>query len=510
MNNMLSKIKYELFRQRHVREIFLLYLIVLSLFFFMIYTSLAIFEKEEEINNVATIKTEPLAVSLTTTSTDYNTSTGEITIEAGSSKVLNLTFTNNSLTDVKYKLYYQLINPTTLPADVTLGVVGEDNAILEKVGSVNVTNSNNIVIYNDSENDITIKVWYDIGYGHNDIELSSDKLVFDKIDVLKLADKILEDNPVNTNKPDFNTTATTDEGIFRDVDDDGDTYYFRGAVEDNYVKIGDLKWSNTRYMDYDNIDDANLECDSSYSSYGFSSAEECKEEVLIRGHEAGEDMLWRIVRINGDGTIRLIADGLVGTSRFNSSYNNEKYVGYTYDNSAPNVQDGTNSTIKTYLESWYATNLSEYDNLIASTRYCNDTSVSSTSGSIIYYGAYERLVTDKTPQFTCPNTEKTYGGEYDLKIGLLMADEVAFAGGKVYTSNYDYYLQKMDYYWLGTPYRIFGDNAYEFFVRNDSYLSGDYVYRSDHGVAPVINLRSDVLYFKGEGTKDSPYVVGIN
>ena len=109
MNNMLSKIKYELFRQRHVREIFLLYLIVLSLFFFMIYTSLAIFEKEEEINNVATIKTEPLAVSLTTTSTDYNTSTGEITIEAGSSKVLNLTFTNNSLTDVKYKLYLIMI-----------------------------------------------------------------------------------------------------------------------------------------------------------------------------------------------------------------------------------------------------------------------------------------------------------------------------------------------------------------------------------------------------------------
>ena len=69
------------------------------------------------------------------------------------------------------------------------------------------------------------------------------------------------------------------------------------------------------------------------------------------------------MRVNGDGTTRLISDEIVVKSAFNSRYNNEKYVGYTYDNSAPNVGDGTNSTIKTYLENWYTTNLSEYDNL---------------------------------------------------------------------------------------------------------------------------------------------------
>ena len=68
------------------------------------------------------------------------------------------------------------------------------------------------------------------------------------------------------------------------------------------------------------------------------------------GHASGEDMLWRIVRVNGDGTIRLIADGAIGNSKFNEDYDDKKYVGYTYDNSSPNVQDGTNSTIKTYLE----------------------------------------------------------------------------------------------------------------------------------------------------------------
>ncbi len=189
-------------------------------------------------------------------------------------------------------------------------------------------------------------------------------------------------NPIIVEEPDFNITATTDEGLIKGIDDDGDTYYFRGAVEDNYVKIGDM------------------------------------------------ELLWRIVRVNGDGTIRLIADEVVGESSFNINRDNEKYVGYTYDNSKPNVGDGTPSTIKTYLENWYTINLGEYDNLIASTRYCNDTSVFSVSDNIIYYGMEGRLNINKTPQFICPNTTNSYGGEYDLKIGLLSADEAVFAGGK--------------------------------------------------------------------------------
>ena len=55
-------------------------------------------------------------------------------------------------------------------------------------------------------------------------------------------------SPIVTETPDFNTTATTDEGLIQGIDDDGETYYFRGDIEDNYVKIGDLKWANTNYL----------------------------------------------------------------------------------------------------------------------------------------------------------------------------------------------------------------------------------------------------------------------
>ena len=325
-------------------------------------------------------------------------------------------------------------------------------------------------------------------------------------DVL-LSDKILYDNPVNSGKPDFSTVATTDEGVFKDVDADGDTYYFRGDVEDNYVKIGDLKWKNTKYLNKSNIEEANIGCSLSFSSYGFNSAEECKEEILIRGHALGDDMLWRIVRVNGDGTIRLITDGIVGNSTFNTTCGGEKYAGYTYDNSAPNVQDGTNSTIKTYLENWYTTNLSEYDSLIASTRYCNDTTVSEIINQNIYFGANIRMYRYNKPQFTCPNTEKTYGGEYKLKIGLLSADEAVFAGGNVDLKNFDYYLYKYTEYWLSSPSAVINTIPYIETIWYYGYIWGLEI---KSNVAPVINLRADILYTSGEGTKSSPYVVNLN
>ena len=154
--------------------------------------------------------------------------------------------------------------------------------------------------------------------------------------------------------------------------------------------------------------------------------------------------------------------------------------------------------------------MSEYDNLIANTRYCNDTTVSKIDQyGWIYYGAYGRLADNKTPQFTCPNTTKTYGGEYDLKIGLLTADEAAFAGGKYGFPNHDYYLQKGSNYWLGAPYYFNGSYAREFYVDYIGSLYGDNV-NSYIGVVPVLNLRSDVLYSMGEGTKDSPYIVNLD
>ena len=128
------------------------------------------------------------------------------------------------------------------------------------------------------------------------------------------ANTILANSKVNEGTPDFSQVATTDEGVWTAEDDLGTSYYFRGAVENNYVKFAGY-W-------------------------------------------------WRIIRINGDGSIRIIYDGTTahangesstdrqtGTSEYNSSSNASYYVGYTYQANAqrPSTQNGgMGSTIKAY------------------------------------------------------------------------------------------------------------------------------------------------------------------
>ena len=418
-----------------------------------------------------------------------------------------------------------------------------------------------------------------------------------------LLTKVIKDNnsPIVTTTPDFNNIATTDEGLIRDYDDDGETYYFRGAVEDNYVRLGDWVSADNRGAYVSNnkgINNSTAESTITFTptengtlpfDYQVSSENNTDKLTItlddgvttntlvnkISGEDSGninqdiisgttykltfkytkngsgslgqdrgiiknlsitsignpefvnenygfeegkkEYKLWRIVRINGDITIRLIDNITEGISSFNVN-GNEKYVGYTYDNSEPNKQDGTPSTIKTYIDNWYRENMASttdssknFDKLIANTRFCNDTTVSKLNGSDIEYGAYDRLVTNKKPTYKCPNTTKTYGGEYDLKIGLLNADEASFAGGKWNTSNMNYFIGKdINIYWFGTPHYFRGDIAYEFTVYSDGNLNNYNVSVTKRGVAPVVSLRSDVLFVSGNGTKDNPYIVKIN
>jgi len=342
-----------------------------------------------------------------------------------------------------------------------------------------ITLTKNILFEPEDVKNYTIYIW--VSNNGKDQSAMMDGTFTGKIVIKANTDKekdllskaILASNPVSTKTPSFNSTATTDEGLIQGTDADGPTYYFRGAVKDNYVKFEGLKWKNT---------------DSGY-------------------HTAGTDMLWRIVRINGDGTIRLISDGSIGTSVY-SSTGGTKYLGYTYDNSAANIQNGTPSTMKTYLENWYKSNMTNYDKYIATTRFCNDTTRSPSDSN--YFRGYYRLYTNKSPSFICPKTTYTYGGEYNLKIGLLTADEAVFAGGKVHTSNINssYYLAgTSNNFILGTPFET-GSPYYLFSVyKNGSIWCYD-ITSSTYSVRPVINLVSDVEFSQGTGTKTDPYVIG--
>ena len=320
---------------------------------------------------------------------------------------------------------------------------------------------------------------------------------------------ILINNIVNETTPDFSKTATTNEGLFKAQDDLGTSYYFRGAVNNNWVKFGK---DSTR-----------------------------------------KDIYWRIIRINGDGSIRMIYTGttaptestkvvMTGTGtqinattyQFYSSYNNPSYVGYMFTEGQQHG-NGTPSTIKTAIDNWYKTTTLETDaatkELVSQDQiFCNDrsatTSDSGTPGEIsgsmststtYYYGAYVRLVTNKSPQLKCPTasdkftSRKSSIGNKALTypVGLITADEVVMAGGVYGSSNTNrsYYLYTNQYYWSGSPYDFFSGNSYAFEFRVD--FDGSFAtlfVDNDCGARPVVSLSSKAK-LSGSGTYNDVYTV---
>ena len=325
--------------------------------------------------------------------------------------------------------------------------------------------------------------------------------------------------------PDFSKTATTDEGLFMAEDDEGESYYYRGAVKNNYVSFA-----------------------------GFT---------------------WRIIRRNGDGSVRMIYSGksttdtgeavTIGKSQFNSKYWDPTYVGYKYNedfelhenngttgyvwftntskynygtgytfdtsnkkftltgtikqltwkdnhdeivksqlysclNMSCNVvykvtgyssdttmivqpisysskslstaqTNNTNSAIKTTIDNWYKNNLIAYTSKLADETFCNDRSISSGTGykldSYTYYGAYNRNLDRRTPSLKCAQANDKFkvsnaSTKLDYPVALITADEMAMAGGVYNTSNTNYYLYNGQYQWSLSSGNFLSHSSYAF------------------------------------------------
>src|SRR5574344_93877 len=308
----------------------------------------------------------------------------------------------------------------------------------------------------------------------------SANLLVQKNKVTKLYEKVLlsngdTDTIAEKGTPNFANVATTDEGMYAAPDDYGTSYYFRGAVSNNWVKFA-----------------------------GF---------------------YWRIVRINGNNTVKLVYSGTtapteaekvvmtgtgtqIGTSTFNSSYNDNMYVGYKYESG--NVHGlTTNSTAKTIIDSWYSSNLASQASKIADVVYCNDRSIDLTdcdgnggttgvgTGGTTYMATY-RNKCNKKPILSCPNksdaftvADTTHGNaSLQYPVALLTADEIAMAGGVWNTTNSSYYLYTNQYYWSLSPYDFGHGSPGEFRLDSGGYLGSNYV-NNYYDFRSSISLTSD-------------------
>ena len=296
--------------------------------------------------------------------------------------------------------------------------------------------------------------------------------------------KVLTDNNTNT--------------LYTSTEDSKTVYYFAGNATDNWVKFGK--------------------------------------------NASNQDLYWRIMRTNSDGSVRLLyhgtsttaTDAYIGESAFNTTNNDPMYVGYMYGTSNSTAIDRSNtnnSTIKTTIDTWYTRNLEAkgYTKYLSTTAvYCNDRSNPAGGYNIgntaFYYGAYTRLAFNKTPSYDCATTEdkftadtSTGNGKLAHPIALMTADEVSFAGG-LYGTNAPtwYYYNSANgsstgstYWWLLSPSDWDSGIAYVFYVDGSSDPGGlrDYYVNGASGVRPAISLKSCTLYSTGNGSASDPYTI---
>lgn len=270
-------------------------------------------------------------------------------------------------------------------------------------------------------------------------------------------------------------------GLFLEEDDFGDTYYFRGGND----------WNNLYFAGY----------------------------------------YWNIVRINGDGSLRLIYRGTTPTATgtqavteiniFNTASENlpdAAYMGYMYGSfngsNESKLSNIRNSAIKDTLESWYETQLMSFDNYIADTIFCNDRSQKGELDINNGYNTYERLgKTEFAPTFKCiqKNDRFTVSNSFGNRsnkypIGLLTTDEAVFAGmNRLADSPYNY-LNIQSNFWTMTPGWYSGKLPYFFYINYSKVDTIGANSTTKRGIRPVINLKGNVI-LSGAGTLEDPYRV---
>ena len=326
----------------------------------------------------------------------------------------------------------------------------------------------------------------------------------------KLYDKLLADNPTITTRPRFDKMLTTTNTgtLYKSTESvtgaaEKTVYYFAGNAKNNWVYFG-----------------------------GF---------------------YWRIIRTNADGSIRMLysgtgvnkQDGYIGTSAYNTNSNSPKYIGYMYGSADTTLEDARtntyNSTIKTYIENWYKSKLTDYTKYLSTEAvYCNERQLASgynwyyykSPSDAIHFLAYSRLDgyynNDVYPTYDCKVSQDAFSASNSsakttYPIGLMTYDEVTMAGGLYstkLTSPYTWFFNNATdgtsitgnvSWWLLSPIMWNGSDSSISIFSVTTDLTG-YIFRSTTsssrlGVRPVVSLKACTLWSSGNGSSSSPYEI---
>ena len=481
------------------------------------------------------------STNVPTSSTEFtSTLVPDITIPVGITYYYNLEVTLNNLSDVdqtedlnaNFFTKFIVSQPSTnrkytLTIDPNGGTIdgsSEIQTLSMNVGDTYELGTNDTTGYRKFEgwrisgydstlNDTTVTI------GRSNVKIEAKYGSFKIQEAVKAIENGETPKYVNATVPNFSNVATTDEGVFAMEDDYGTSYYYRGAVENNYVKFGDF--------------------------------------------------YWRIIRINGDSSVRMIYDGTKphkngeqdmdrfthSSMQYNKISNDNKYSGWMFGGpqgkaSTSKIQAQTNETdsdAKRLVDAWYKENIEDKNlsDKVSDTLFCNDRSTPGAAstgwtqdtglGYGVYrtaFGAFNRLrgatgntwntsvnmrnpkptinCLQKNDAFTVNDVEKG-NGDLTYPIGLITADETIIAGGGIMLSqNTKYYLANYidsGQSWTMSPHAFNTDiNMTSVMSLCEGQLCPSAVSNNPVFISPVINLKAEyVQTLIGDGTINNPY-----
>ena len=387
-------------------------------------------------------------------------------------------------------------------------------------------------------------------------------LYFDK-ELIKVYDKVIED-------------YNNDNGVQKTTDENGkDVYYYTGNITNNNLVLNNYCWKMVRTTETDGVkliyngvykedtkcnntgtdvylDPNRTKYNTNYNSpayvgymYGTVYTYSSKSASSFGTYYYGSDVTW-------NGTTYTLSNAESGTiadmySKLSTKHytclststscstvyyiyymmNATNYAYYMKLTNGKKIEDAldemlnnntTNSNIKTVIDNWYSTNMTNATDYLENAIYCNNRNISNLGGwnpssggikSYLYFNDYSnaRLTCqDKEDQFTLKvDSGGTVGygnNALDYPVGLLTSKEANFAFGGSSTN----YLNNGDYYWLLSPGYFYYNAARVRTVRDGSLGYNDV--DSAYGARPAVSLSIKVkLSGEGNGTVESPYFV---
>ncbi|MBE6147944.1 MAG: hypothetical protein E7167_00315 [Firmicutes bacterium] len=352
-------------------------------------------------------------------------------IKANGKKEVKFSIINDSQEDVYY--YIEFKNPKNIKDKIIYSLSNNDDVnITGDVNNYNTIIGSYILIRAGEIENFILTLNPNSKFSYSlELNIHTENLETNTFADVILKNNEVKDSPLTTVGAQI---ATTEEGLIKSVDDYGTTYYFRGASLNNNVSINGINF--------------------------------------------------KIVRINGDGTVRLVLDGQ--TEDLKKYY--ESHERFTYKE----------STVYTYLSSWIKESLKDYTNFLANHKYCNDNNIEAGN-----FFALDRIKTDNIPSFVC------LGDKVLSKVGLLTADEVIYAGATLNEDNKNFYLYNENIsanYYLMTSASLISSAYYPFMVTPEGKVITNDTGGNYRAVRPVITIIKTATV-TGDGTVNNPYVL---